>query len=284
MREVIKREQSAPSKTVKFLYDSRIGGVLLRLLTCRFISKAAGKFLDCRLSRPLIRRYIKKNNVNMSQYEPENYRCFNDFFTRRVRPGLRPFEANPERFPSPCDGKLTVYDITEELEFTVKGFSYTVESLLKNDELAKKYSGGVCAVFRLAVDDFHRYYYIDDGNKGDNVFIKGKLHTVQPKALEKRRVFSENCREYTVMNTKNFGCVTQVEVGAMMVGRIVNNGGAGNFTRGAEKGKFEFGGSTIILLIEKDRVKLDGEFFENTAKNLETVVKCGERIGEKATR
>lgn len=283
MRSILQKDGYVPPKSVKFLYDTRIGGALLKLITCRFISKAAGKFLDSRLSRPLIKRYIKKNGVDMSQYLQENYRCFNDFFTRRVRPELRPFAVNPYDFPSPCDGKLSVYKITDGCKFTVKGFTYTAESLLQNAELAMKYEGGVCAVFRLAVDDFHRYCYIDDGEKGGNVFIKGRLHTVQPAALEKRRVFSENCREYTVLHTKNFGDVTQVEVGALMVGRIVNYDGAGNFNRGDEKGKFEFGGSTIILLIEKDRVILDDEFFINTQKNCETVVKSGERIGEKMT-
>lgn len=283
MRSILQKDGYVPPKSVKFLYDTRIGGALLKLITCRFISKAAGKFLDSRLSRPLIKRYIKKNGVDMSQYLQENYRCFNDFFTRRVRPELRPFAVNPYDFPSPCDGKLSVYKITDGCKFTVKGFTYTAESLLQNAELAMKYEGGVCAVFRLAVDDFHRYCYIDDGEKGGNVFIKGRLHTVQPAALEKRRVFSENCREYTVLHTKNFGDVTQVEVGALMVGRIVNYDGAGNFNRGDEKGKFEFGGSTIILLIEKDRVILDDEFFINTQKDCETVVKSGERIGEKMT-
>ena len=81
-------------------------------------------------------------------------------------------------------------------------------------------------MFRLTVEDYHRYFYIDGGSKGENVFIEGRLHTVQPIALEHRRVFTENCREYTVLHTENFGDVTQVEVGAMMVGRIVNNQGA----------------------------------------------------------
>ena len=129
------------------------------------------------------------------------------------------------------------------------------------------------------MEDYHRYFYLDDCEKGENVFLKGRLHTVQPYALEKRRVFTENCREYTVLHTANFGDVTQVEVGAMMVGRIVNNHGAGAFKRGEEKGRFEFGGSTIVLLVEKDKVSLDEEFFVNTANGDETVVRCGERIG-----
>ena len=83
------------------------------------------------------------------------------------------------------------------------------------------------------------------------------------------------------MHTENFGDVTQVEVGALMVGRIVNNHQEGNFKRSEEKGKFEFGGSTIVLLIEKDKVVLDEEFFVNSRNDNETIVYCGERIGSK---
>ena len=129
--------------------------------------------------------------------------------------------------------------------------------------------------------DYHRYFYIDDCEKENNNFIKGKLHTVQPYALEKRKVFSENCREYTIMHTKNFGVVTQIEVGAMMVGRIVNNHQSGTYKKGEEKGKFEFGGSTIVLLLEKDKVEFDEEFFINTKDDNETYVLCGECIGKK---
>jgi len=163
--------------------------------------------------------------------------------------------------------------------FEIKGFRYTVETLLRDAALAKKYEGGLCFVLRLSVEDYHRYFYIDGGSKGENVFIKGKLHTVQPVALEKRRVFTENCREYTVMHTDNFGDVTQVEVGAMLVGRIVNDHGAGPCNRGEEKGRFEFGGSTIVLLTERGKVKPDEELLSNTRAGDETKVKCGERLG-----
>ena len=72
-----------------------------------------------------------------------------------------------------------------------------------------------------------------------------------------------------------------MEVGARMVGRIGNNQGAGSFRRGEEKGRFEFGGSTIVLLVEKEKVLLDEELIRNTREEGETKVLCGERIGIK---
>ena len=150
---------------------------------------------------------------------------------------------------------------------------------MRDKALAERFRGGYCFVFRLGVEDYHRYFYIDDGVKGENVFIPGKLHTVQPAALEKRRVFAENCREYTAIRTAHFGCVVQAEVGAMMVGRIVNRDGAGTCKRGQEKGRFEFGGSTVVLFVGKDRVIPDAELLENTKRGAETGVWCGERLG-----
>lgn len=277
MREIYK--EGTPPKSLRFLYHSPFGKPILRLLTGRFISKVAGKYLDGKLSRRHIRPYVKKHGIDLTQFEKEEYRSFNAFFTRKIKAELRPFDNAPDAFVSPCDGKVSAYRISNGLTFRVKGFSYTVESLLQNSKLAKRYQGGICVVLRLCVTDYHRYHYLDNGIKEDNVFIKGRLHTVQPVALERRRVFTENCREYTVMHTERFGDVTQVEVGALMVGRIVNHHGSGSFSFGEEKGKFEFGGSTIVLLLEKDCVCLDEEFFEHTDEGLETVVRCGERIG-----
>ena len=281
MRKVLPKEDLITPKSVKFLYNNFIGNLCLKIITLRFISKIVGLYLDSRLSTHKIKKYIKKNSIDMNLFIEEDYKSFNAFFTRRIKPEKRPFTLKENEFPSPCDGKVSIYKINEDSSFEIKGFNYTVETLLNNKELANKYNGGYCVVLRLSVEDYHRYFYIDDCIKGSNTFIKGKLHTVQPYALSKRKVFAENCREYTTMATKNFGNVTQVEVGAMMVGRIVNNHGKGSFSRGEEKGKFEFGGSTIVLLIEKDKVNFDEEFFINTKNGDETYVLCGERIGYK---
>ncbi len=279
MRQVISDEK--PQRGVSFLYRTFLGGICLKLLSARWVSRLAGKYLDSRLSKHKIKKFIKKHGICMEDYLPEQYRSFNAFFTRRIKPALRPFDGDPAAFCSPCDGAVTAFSVTHEGIFRVKGFDYTVSTLLKNEELAKKYEGGTCIVIRLTVNDYHRYHFADGGSMGERKYIKGKLHTVQPTALERRRVFTENCRAYTVLHTEHFGDLTQVEVGAMFVGRIVN-APKESFSRGEEKGYFEFGGSTVILLAEAGKVALDGEFFTNTQNGLETKVRCGERIGTAA--
>ncbi len=281
MREFV--EQPKTPKSLKFLYCNPFGVPLLRLMTARWVSKLVGRYLDGGLSRRKIKKYIKKHGIDMTQFIEEDYRSFNAFFTRRIKPELRPFDFEPTALVSPCDAKLSVYDIAEDSTFDIKGFDYTVDALLGgNSELARRFDGGKCLVFRLTVTDYHRYFFFDGGEAESNTFIKGRLHTVQPAALSRRRVFTENCREYTVLNTDNFGTAVQVEVGAMMVGRIVNDVKSGRFERGEEKGRFEFGGSTVVLLLERGAAVIDDELEYNTKRGGETVVKCGERIGGKA--
>ena len=281
MRETVEKPQVP--KSLRFLYYNKFGGLILRMISRRWVSKLAGRYLDSRLSKRKIKKYVKKHGIVMSEFLQEDYKNFNEFFTRRIKPELRPIDPDPDALISPCDAKVSAYDISDDLVFNAKGFDYTVGTLLKNSELAEKYSGGLCLVFRLCVTDYHRYFFFDGGIAERNTFIKGRLHTVQPAALERRRVFTENCREYTLLKTDNFGDAVMVEVGAMMVGRIVNEVKSGRFERGQEKGRFEFGGSTVILLLEKNRAELAGEFFENTRNDRETVVKCGEKIGRKIT-
>lgn len=112
--------------------------------------------------------------------------------------------------------------------------------ILKNPSLAKRYEGGYACVFRLCVDDYHRYSYPADGEKSENIRISGILHTVNPIAVESVPVYHENTREYCLLKTERFGTLIQMEVGAMMVGRICNYHGPRYVKKGSEKGRFEF--------------------------------------------
>lgn len=266
--------------SLRFLYNTAVGRILLFPLICRPVSFIAGKFLDSRLSKVFVKRFIKSNGIDMVDYEDRVFRSFNDFFTRRVKENARPVCADENAFICPCDARLTVYPISQERCFEVKGVNYTVKDLLCNERLAERFDGGYCLIFRLAVDNYHRYGWCADGKSEKTVKIKGKYHTVQPIAIRKYPVFRENAREYTVLETEQFGTVVQIEVGALMVGRICNgNPNGGTAKRGAEKGRFEFGGSTVIVLTQKDKVALDSEFLQNTGNELETLVKYGECLG-----
>lgn len=272
----------APSdgRLLAFLYDTAAGRLLLRLLTARGLSKAAGLLMDSRFSCRLIPFFIRKNKIDMGDYLPEEYKSFNAFFTRRVRPEARPIDDDPAHLIAPCDGRLSVYAIDENSVFAIKGSRYDVSALLGGDPRAARFLGGVCLVFRLAVDDYHRYHYLDDGEKGENHFLSGRLHTVRPIALAHTKVFIQNCREYTFLHTAHLGEAAQIEVGALLVGKIQNDQAAGNFRRGEEKGRFLYGGSTIVVLLQKNAARVDERFWQASARGEEVRVRLGERIGQ----
>ena len=160
---------------------------------------------------------------------------------------------------------------------------YTLAELLENDALAARYAGGLCLIFRLSPDDYHRYVYPAAGEQEPTVSIKGVLHSVNPIAAA-QRVYRRNARRYTLLHTERFGTILEMEVGALLVGRICNHcEDAARVEKLQEKGYFEYGGSTVILLLEKNRLKLDEDIAEYCARGMECKVRLGERVGT-ATR
>lgn len=266
-------------RVLKYLYGSMPGRVLIKQLAKPWVSKLAQILLSSGFSRIFIPFFIKWKKIDMKDYENKKYTSFNDFFIRKIIRSRRIIDQSPNHFISPCDGKLSVYPIGRDTRFMVKNTSYTLRSLLRNRNLADHYEDGTLLVFRLSVDDYHRYCYIDSGMKSKNFRIKGVFHTVNPIAHETVSVFKENTREYTILSSRNFGRLLVMEVGALLVGKIVNYHEKAYVMRGEEKGRFEFGGSTIIVCIEKGRVIIDNDIMENSMKGIETKVKMGEKIG-----
>ena len=209
-------------ESLDFLYGTALGRALLRPLVSRPVSKLAGAFLDTPLSRPLIPIFVKNCGIDTGDYDLRQIRCFNDFFCRPLKAGRRPIDPEPGSLIAPCDGLLTAVKIEENTVLPVKQSRYSLSRLLGDEALASDFRDGLCLVFRLCVNHYHRYCYVESGRKGENVFLPGVLHTVRPVALEKTPVFTENCREYCCIETEPFGTMVQMEVGAMLVGKIVN--------------------------------------------------------------
>ena len=247
---------------LKGLYGTILGRKFLKILINPTISKLGGAVLSTKLSSLLVKPFIKANNIDMSDYTERAYASFNDFFTRDLKPGKRFINRDKEVLISPSDGRVSVYEIDDNMTFNIKDSYYTIESLTHSKKAANYYKGGTCVIIRLCVDNYHRYCYIDNGYKTTNKFIEGVLHTVNPVACEYYDIYKENSRECSLLHTENFGKVMQIEVGALMVGKIVNYDQVACIHRGDEKGKFEFGGSTIVLLFKKDTVDIDDDLIK----------------------
>ena len=263
-------------KKLNFLYNTFIGRILLYIITLPIFSKISGIYNNSKISKRKITPFIKEHNIDMTNYEAKEYASFNDFFTRKRSKYNISKEKNV--FISPADSKLLVYKIEENLTVKIKNSRYTIEELCNNEEDAKKYSNGYCFVFRLAMDDYHRYCFVDDGLIDKIQYIKGRLHTVSSFS-EKHKIYTQNTRVYNKLQTENFGDIVVIEVGALLVGRIKNNSVV-NFEKSQEKGYFELGGSTIVILT-KDNIQIDKDIIKNSLEGIETIIKYGERIGEK---
>ena len=256
--------------SLRFLYNTLIGRIILKIIITKPISKIYEKYMNSKYSKKKIKKFIKKNKINMNDYIEKDYKSFNDFFIRNIKENKRKIS---DGIISVCDSKLSVYNINDDTTFKIKNSIYTVEELIKEKKKYKK-----ALIFRLSVDDYHHYIFPDDGKVISKKHINGKFHTVQPISQERYKIFHENEREITFLACKKLGDVCYIEVGALLVGKIVNENKK-EFKKGDEKGHFEFGGSTVILLINKD-IKINKKIEENSSKNIETIVKLGDKIGE----
>lgn len=267
---------------LKYCYLKHLGWPARHFMTNPIFSAVIGAYMDTRRSTRFIDGFIRANGIDMTDYVREPYRCFNDFFTRRLKDGARKIDYDSDVLISPCDGYLSAYRISKDAEFAIKNSWYNVDDLVGGAPVADEYNNGVCLVLRLGVENYHRYCYIDDGFKSRNHHINGRYHPVQPIVVRKRPVFIQNTREYCMLETKNFGRVVQIEVGACLVGKIDNYREAGVTHRGEEKGLFRFGGSTIVLLFKENVLDIPQELFDDTLRGKEYPVSFGGKICRKA--
>ncbi|EDS76353.1 phosphatidylserine decarboxylase [Clostridium botulinum C str. Eklund] len=280
-------EKVAGDNYLKWIYSSPVGLNFLELMVKKkFFSKVYGKYCDSKHSSKKVSKFINEFNINEKEFilKKSDFKSFNDFFYRKLNTNARPIIYDENILISPADGRLFAYEnIDIDNLIQVKGLTYSLDELLKNLELAEKYIGGTCLLFRLAPVDYHRFHFIDDGICEEAIKISGSYYSVNPIALEKvPKLFCENKREYSIFHSKHFGDVLYVDVGATCVGSIIQTYTPNeSVIKGDEKGYFKFGGSTIILFFEKAKIIVDKDILEQTQKGFECKVVMGEKIGTK---
>ena len=267
-----------------FFYGTRLGLFITETVLKRpFLSEFFGKKRHTRQSTQTIATFIEEHAVNTDEIlDPlDSFESFNAFFIRKLKPGSRPIAPDPKALISPADGRLLHFPIENEAVIPVKGASFSIPELLADSSLAERFHGGDCIIIRLAPADYHRFIYIDSGKHSGHRSIVGALHSVSPYAIwQGLKIFTENQRQLCVLDTELFGTVAHIDVGAMLIGRMVQEHPRESaFNRADEKGYFEFGGSTIVLLFEPGRIAIDQDIREYSARGIESVVKCGSQIG-----
>eukprot|EP01028_Stygiella_incarcerata_P003430 TRINITY_DN1682_c0_g1_i1.p1 TRINITY_DN1682_c0_g1~~TRINITY_DN1682_c0_g1_i1.p1 ORF type:complete len:757 (+),score=209.80 TRINITY_DN1682_c0_g1_i1:121-2391(+) len=234
-----------------------------------------------------IKPFIELHHINTEELlEPlDSFKCFNEFFYRKLKPGVRPVDYlhDPSVAVSPADCRLMVFpSVDEAAKVWVKGEEFTLPKLLGfQDDVVRQMVGGGMIIARLSPQDYHRFHMPVTGRLGTATPIDGTYYTVSPLAVRKDvNVFTENKRVVQIVETEAFGTVVIVIVGATMVGSIIMTKHEGDMvTKGDELGYFAFGGSTLLVLFEHGKIEFDGDLLENSRQPIETLIRVGASIG-----
>jgi phosphatidylserine decarboxylase len=265
---------------IRWLYKNPIGQGLSTLLTKRFISQYYGSLQNSLKSSHKIPEFIKKFNIPMEQFEEGPFKSFNEFFIRKFKPGQRQFPAQNSEMGAFAEGRYTAFEsVNDHFQFPVKGEYLSAAKLLANSKYEKVFHEGPLYVARLCPVDYHRFHFPDEGRVLEDYRVKGAFHSVNPMALGfKQDILCTNERHVTILETKNFGKLAYIEVGALCVGLIQQTWKEKEFKRGQEKGYFLFGASTVVLIGEKGKWKPSEDLLKNTLDGKETLVQLGDVI------
>jgi len=267
------------------LYGTRLGLQLARILSTPWMSQVYGKYQASGRSKKAIPQFIETFQIPMEEFEVQNYPSFNDFFIRKFKPGQRNFPTSPKDLGAPAEGRYFAFEsITDTTPLPIKGVTLNVRSLLGEYKDTVIFQGGPGFIARLCPVDYHRFHFPDSGKILRQERLPGPLHSVNPIALKaKGDILFTNERFLSILETENFGKIAYLEVGALCVGRIVqSHAPQGPFKRGDEKGYFLFGASTVIMVGEPGRWKLDLDLIERTKQGVETLVRLGDKIASSA--
>ncbi len=284
-----KTEKVYGDKAVTWMYQSMTGRAVSNILARKWIAKLYGAFQSSSWSRGKILPFVDSFSINLDHFLPDDtgtqdtpYPSFNSFFIRRFRQGLRPFAADDTIMPAFSEARYYGWDkLSDSIQLPVKGQFLSPKSLLGDERWSKEFKGGPCFLARLCPVDYHRFHFPDNGKLMDFYTIEGALHSVNPKALKvKNDILCTNERQVAILDTEHFGLLAFIEVGAMMVGKIVQTFQDPLFKRGDEKGYFLFGGSTVIVIGQANKWKPSQVILDNTTKGIETYVRLGRAIAE----
>lgn len=286
----IEQEKVYGAKALQFLYgdswSSKLLGYPIALLAAYIplISIVYGWLQKSSFSKKKILPFIQTYDVDTSEFlQPWNtFTSFNDFFIRKLKPEARPIAAGKEVAIIPADGRYYVYEnIANVNGFVVKGKKFSLTSLLKDEKLASRYNQGSMVMARLCPSDYHRYHFPCGCIPNETKLLNGPLFSVNPIAIRKNiDIFFENKRTLCLLETECFGKVLYLEIGATNVGSIRQTYHPSSFQeKGAEKGFFEFGGSSLILLFEPGKISFDADLLAATKQGIEIRCLMGQSMG-----
>ncbi len=282
----IETERIYGESWLRFIYG---GNPLGRLSLAALVRRAGfSAWYGWRMNRPVsvnkVLPFVVDYDLDAEEFaKPATaYRSFNEFFYRKLRPEARPIAEGDDVAVFPADGRHLAYQNVDTANgFYAKGKKFTLAALLGSEELGHEFAGGSMLISRLCPVDYHRFHFPVPGTPDDARLINGWLYSVSPLALRVRPSYLvENKRMITLVDSARFGRVAVLEVGATMVGAILQTYSPGKpVAKGVEKGFFAFGGSCVITIFGAGRIRFDSDLTENAAEQREVYARMGERLG-----
>lgn len=285
-KKEVETEHIVGKKYLQWLYYKSSGNFFLeKIVKRKLASKFYGVLKNRKGSKRKIRDFIEENKIAEEEFldKVSEYKNFNEFFYRKLKPEARPVNSNSDVLVSPADGRVFIHENIQTSKIVeIKGMAFNLAQLVGSEEAIMEYDGGTMIIVRLNPSDYHRFHFPDSGIPEKTKEIKGAYYSVNTGVLDRiDNIYLKNKRTVTEFESDNFGKILYMEVGATFVGTIIQTFNPGQrVEKGAEKGYFKFGGSTVILFLKKGILTPDNDILEYTKKKTETLVKMGESLGK----
>ncbi|MFA6959128.1 MAG: phosphatidylserine decarboxylase [Opitutaceae bacterium] len=272
-------------KWLRWTYETALGGLSVWALIKRAVfSHWYGWRMDRPISAQKVLPFIADYDLDVEEFakSPLDFKSFNQFFYRGLKQSARPIAAGDDVAVFPADGRHLVFpDVDKADGFYVKGAKFSLAELFGDEALAREFAGGAMVISRLCPVDYHRFHFPVAGVPTEPKLINGYLYSVSPIALRRNVGYLvQNKRALTLVNDTCFGRVAMFEVGATCVGTIKNMFVEGRpVAKGDEKGLFTFGGSCVITVFQKGRIRFDDDVVTQSAHHVETYARMGDQLG-----
>jgi len=284
-QDSIETEEVYGEKWLRWAYETGIGRVAVGgLIKRKFFSWYYGRRMDRPYSSNRILPFVVDYNLDVDEFgKPAlEYKTFNEFFARSLKPEARPIAAGDDVAVLPADGRhLAFPQLANADGFYIKGQKFTLAELFGSDEAAAPFSGGSMIISRLCPVDYHRFHFPVTGIPREAELINGFLFSVSPIALRRDVSYLvQNKRMLTLIESGQFGLVAMFEVGATCVGTIKQLFVEDRVTqKGEEKGLFKFGGSCVITVFQRGRITLADDLVKHSREHREVFAKMGDLLG-----
>jgi len=284
------REKVYGDKSLRWTYGTIAGRLALHTVVKRAaFSHWYGWWMDRPGTRRRIASFIKDYAVDENEFAcpADEFKNFNEFFYRKLKPAVRPVDADSQTVVFPADGRhLCVPNFADCPGLFVKGQMFDLDTLLGGDtKLADRFREGSLLLSRLCPTDYHRFHFPVGGVPGAPKLLNGLLYSVNPVALcSNIHILATNKRMLTKLETQTCGTVLLLEIGATCVGSIRQTFLSDEeVAKGDEKGYFRFGGSSTIVIFEPGRIEFDDDLLEQSRQRRELYARVGDSLGTLTT-